>query len=270
MRTAFSLIELLVAVTILAILIAFLLPLFGSVREQARRTVCASNLRQWHLGIQGYAQDNQGKFLRCTRNVYGGATPHLMWTDDRQTLHTGSAPTMAGEWNLATMMGYLEDGSRQTDPDRVSTGGVLNCPSARWNKDTATLIWPAMLPNYIHASYAYYPGVALTFGGIPNISIPYPEDFSGTRLQANAIVMADSTATWNGWTLGINHTTSHSTNREITRDLAGMNRLFGDGRVQWQSRQFLRPDLMATSATSDEAGAPLRHIRNQAPDVIYY
>ena len=54
---AFTLIELLVVVSIIALLTAILLPVFFSVRGKARQTVCVSNLRQLGLAISLYAQD---------------------------------------------------------------------------------------------------------------------------------------------------------------------------------------------------------------------
>jgi len=57
-RKAFTLIELLVVIAIIAILSAILFPVFAKVREKARQTVCASNLRQIGLAFQQYAQDN--------------------------------------------------------------------------------------------------------------------------------------------------------------------------------------------------------------------
>ena len=55
----FTLIELLVVIAIIAILAAILFPVFQSVRENARRTACGSNIRQLGLGVMQYNQDNE-------------------------------------------------------------------------------------------------------------------------------------------------------------------------------------------------------------------
>ena len=57
-RSAFTLIELLVVIAIIAILAAILFPVFAKVREKARQTMCASNMRQLGLAFLQYAQDS--------------------------------------------------------------------------------------------------------------------------------------------------------------------------------------------------------------------
>ncbi len=53
-RRAFTLIELMIVVAIIAILAALLFPAFSSARESARRTNCTSNLHQIGLAVQMY------------------------------------------------------------------------------------------------------------------------------------------------------------------------------------------------------------------------
>jgi len=56
--SGFSLLELLVVISIISVLAALLFPTFVRARESARRTVCLSNLRQIGLAMQMYAADN--------------------------------------------------------------------------------------------------------------------------------------------------------------------------------------------------------------------
>lgn len=57
---AFTLVELLVVIGIIALLVSILLPTLGRAREQAKSTQCKSNLRQYGIAFANYAVANKG------------------------------------------------------------------------------------------------------------------------------------------------------------------------------------------------------------------
>src|SRR5437016_13704550 len=68
-RRGFPLIELLVFIAIIAILAAILFPVFARAREQARKTTCASNMRQIATATLMYAQDYDELFPGSSTDV---------------------------------------------------------------------------------------------------------------------------------------------------------------------------------------------------------
>jgi prepilin-type N-terminal cleavage/methylation domain-containing protein/prepilin-type processing-associated H-X9-DG protein len=62
MRGGFTLVELLVVLSIIAILAGLVLAVLGAVRERGQSARCISNLRQLAAANMAYAADNQGSF----------------------------------------------------------------------------------------------------------------------------------------------------------------------------------------------------------------
>src|SRR5690606_13821303 len=60
-RLAFSLIELLVVVSILALLVALLLPALGGAKRHAVLTACKRNMHQQGVATHAYAHDNASR-----------------------------------------------------------------------------------------------------------------------------------------------------------------------------------------------------------------
>jgi competence protein ComGC len=87
---AFTLVELLVVVGIIALLISILLPALNRARESANSVVCQSNLRQLYLGCTFYAQDHKGYFPAQYRIPKSGGGYQL------KTIHVPAALSHPG------------------------------------------------------------------------------------------------------------------------------------------------------------------------------
>ena len=75
---AFTLVELLVVVSMVSLLMSILLPSFKSARDQAKTVVCAARLKQWGLAFSCYAAENNGVWPHCDgldRQDYDPANP---------------------------------------------------------------------------------------------------------------------------------------------------------------------------------------------------
>src|SRR5262249_5259007 len=100
-RSAFTLIELLVVVAIIAVLAAFLFPVFAQAREKARQATCTANLKQLGQVMMMYAQDHDERYA--------------------PTFYPSADQT--GHWaNL--MIPYLGQGPQ------LWPGGIMICPSS--------------------------------------------------------------------------------------------------------------------------------------------
>ncbi len=118
----FTLIELLVVIAILAMLAAFLLPVFAQAREKGRQTVCASNLRQIGMAIRMYFADNDGYcFLHhaydadvCSNGDVISLEPEKPWViifqpyvKNRQVFYCPSDPVSRTRTQATDMGTYL-------------------------------------------------------------------------------------------------------------------------------------------------------------------
>jgi prepilin-type N-terminal cleavage/methylation domain-containing protein/prepilin-type processing-associated H-X9-DG protein len=75
----FSLIELLVVVTIIGVLVALMLPALSQARQAARSTLCGTNMKQIHTAINSYSTDHQMRLMYRAQYVASGVLVNGLW-----------------------------------------------------------------------------------------------------------------------------------------------------------------------------------------------
>jgi prepilin-type N-terminal cleavage/methylation domain-containing protein/prepilin-type processing-associated H-X9-DG protein len=129
-RRAFTLIELLVVIAIIAILAAILFPVFAQAREQARKTSCLSNIKQWGLGQLMYQQDYDENFV-------------MAWSAIPFYRDNGAVYRPYTPWT-GLVQPYIKNKSLGTCPD-FTQGGSL---SGGLDKDSRRLLYSSYGFNY--------------------------------------------------------------------------------------------------------------------------
>lgn len=166
---AFTLIELLIVIAIIAVLVALLMPAFVSARHQSRARVCVANLRQLASATLMYLNDHDEQFplafyrvageTVCLRSVWGMVSPYVK----HDTLYLCPA-------NL-----------QPTDLTALRNADPIVTPLCGGEPHTAALMpnWCLMVNRF---TYPDVPPVALA-------EIPYPTEtgfwFDGNLLSAD-------------------------------------------------------------------------------------
>jgi prepilin-type N-terminal cleavage/methylation domain-containing protein/prepilin-type processing-associated H-X9-DG protein len=120
----FTLVELLVVITIIGILIALLLPAVQAARDAARRMGCSNNIRQIGLALHGYLDVNQ--VFPCSTNVKcPGSGPGTGWGASAVILPFLEQGNLATLVDLSTW--YWDASNRQGLRTVIP---VYQCPSA--------------------------------------------------------------------------------------------------------------------------------------------
>ena len=127
-QAAFTLVELLVVIGIIAILISILLPALSRARESAKTVQCASNMRQIGIAMRMYVNENRGAIP--PGNDFAGPV-------DYESAAGGSSFSPHVDWSFFDLLwinNYVKQNPREQTPPpagsnlRVGTYGVY-CPS---------------------------------------------------------------------------------------------------------------------------------------------
>lgn len=167
---AFTLVELLAVIAIIAVLAALVIPVVGRVRESARATTCASNLRQLGAAFNLYAADNRG-----------------LWPAPRKSSGTAGANPLGSSWQPEISSYVL----RQQTLGQVKGSGaatnIAHCPSYDLLfPDVATIA----ATNYNTAGYGMNMNIKDASGVVFNSNLRFSASAVGN--PSRTILLADS------------------------------------------------------------------------------
>jgi len=211
-RSAFTLIELMITLSVIALLIAIMMPTLGLARDSARQLLCAGNLKQLALAGHTYATDHDQQLPPgAPGSTYAPALFYLP----------------AADYDLRENLGpYLQGFD------------AWKCPAVG---PAANLDDPANTRFASYNTYGYLPGRST-----PNL-IPgqtNPVNLDDTTEPAGTVFQQDTVRDGTFGTYEFNHgqgqtITLGPTNPSLTilagEDVAGANLSYFDGHVAWRS-----------------------------------
>jgi prepilin-type N-terminal cleavage/methylation domain-containing protein len=216
-RLAFTLVELLVVLAIIAVLAALLLPGLARARQNARRVVCLNNLRQFVVADTVYAHD------------YGELPAPNAFVPS--TLSVPRLTTLATELRMP-----IPPGPAGTWPKRAAQPKWINCPLAA----ESGLAEGVVLGGGLYTGYAYYGGLeesSMVTNGFARVVNPGQ---AANRLNTRRGVLwtdvLDEFATSDPRRFEFFHVrrrVQYPDFRFHAEELEGIHRAWSDGSVEW-------------------------------------
>ncbi len=196
-RSAFTLVEILVVLAIIAILAAILFPAFNRAKESARQTNCQSNLQQIYAAVQLYKQD-EGRYPATLLDILAEGAKYNDGTTTPATLGNNAPGYFkAGQDSLTcqnddtlsdvprSSYGFL---SKTAQPTPLPTGQIN---STNFTGDLSQFVWNYWGTREDGFTYANPTEAATATTPVParvllvNPALPYNQQLA-TGFNANA------------------------------------------------------------------------------------
>jgi len=258
---AFTLVELLVVIGIIALLISILLPSLNKARETANRVKCAANLRSIGQTMLLYENDNHGLYPRVYWNGTTGSI-HDDSADMWSNIVPPSSPfTLGGNAvNNVTMSLFMLLSQEDV------TSGIFVCPSSNASPDNygggqlTALNRVSFQSVQGNLSYSYacpFASSAVVAAGFKMNATIDPTFAIAADINPGTVPATDNVLNYQGGANGPQNSNNHNK--------AGQNVLYADGHVEFQQSVNVgyQTDNIYTYLT---AGATAYNVAGNAPE----
>ena len=222
----FTLIELLVVVSIIALLVAILLPALAKAREQARRVMCGSRLKQLHLGLTYYAHDFGVYPATRPGSPWSSGWPNAGWPEGAYNLPQGLgtiAPFFVGKFVPGAWA------NAEIDPWDAQIRHNFMCPAATYEPDREAAGASRGDFNYFYLGWAETDWYGVVGEPVKKLESPAPAASLLIKDKTEQRVFPEHAVQWE-----VNHTKGV---------LQGGNGLYNDGHVDWHPDEGMEASL---------------------------